>query len=314
VALVDVEDVYDEFSFGNKTPQAMRDFLAFAGRQWSARPQFVVLAGSASADSRNLLGYGDTDLVPTKLVEATFNETASDDWFVDFNDDGLPDMAIGRLPVRDAGEAAAVVDKLAGYGQADAGGWQKTAVMVADVDGDSFDFEAASAEVASALPADMTLYTIYRSDFASAAAARTAVLGVFNQGAALVNYMGHSSETAWHGNLISTADTDKLSNGARLPFVVSMTCWTGWFDSPYGETLGESLLKAPRGGAIAVWASSGMTDPAGQTAMDRDLVSRLFDGSKPTLGEAVAAAKAATSDRDVRRTFVLLGDPTTRLE
>ena len=27
VALIDVEDLYDEFSYGNKTPQALRDFL-----------------------------------------------------------------------------------------------------------------------------------------------------------------------------------------------------------------------------------------------------------------------------------------------
>jgi len=36
-------------------------------------------------------------------------ETASDDWMVDFNNDGMPQMAIGRLPVRTAEEATAVV-------------------------------------------------------------------------------------------------------------------------------------------------------------------------------------------------------------
>jgi len=32
-----------------------------------------------------------------------------------------------------------------------------------------------------------------------------------------------------------------------------------------------------------------------------------------TLGEAVRRAKAAVSDQDVRRTWILFGDPTTRL-
>jgi hypothetical protein len=40
----------------------------------------------------------------------------------------------------------------------------------------------------------------------------------------------------------------------------------------------------------------------------------LFAAKKPTIGQAVAAAKAATSDLDVRRTWILLGDPTTRLQ
>src|SRR5207253_6146935 len=30
VGLVDVEDIYDSFSFGQKTPQAIRDFMAYA--------------------------------------------------------------------------------------------------------------------------------------------------------------------------------------------------------------------------------------------------------------------------------------------
>jgi hypothetical protein len=33
-----------------------------------------------------------------------------------------------------------------------------------------------------------------------------------------------------------------------------------------------------------------------------------------TLGEAVRRAKAATGDSDVRRTWILFGDPTTKLK
>jgi hypothetical protein len=109
-------------------------------------------------------------------------------------------------------------------------------------------------------------------------------------------------------------DVPLLTNGSRLPFVSSMTCWTGWFADPYGETLGEALLKAPQGGAIAVWASSGLTEPDGQMALDREFMRLLFAARKPTIGEATARAKTAVSDLDVRRTWILLGDPTTRLQ
>ena len=44
VAVVDVEDVYDEFSFGNKTPQALRDFLALASSTW-CKPAWLRAAG-----------------------------------------------------------------------------------------------------------------------------------------------------------------------------------------------------------------------------------------------------------------------------
>ena len=99
--VVDIEDVYDEFSFGEKTPQAIKDFLRWA-RTWATAPKFVVLAGDATIDPRDYEGLGNADFVPTKQVpmnQASL-ETASDDWFVDFNNNGLPDIAIGRLSVR----------------------------------------------------------------------------------------------------------------------------------------------------------------------------------------------------------------------
>jgi len=309
-----VEDVYDEFSFGNKNPQAMRDFLSLASSTWRKRPGFVLLAGSASADPRNFMGYGDFDLVPTQFVSATYNNTPSDDWFVDFNDDGLPDLAIGRLAVRDSTEAAAVVQKLVGYAGTAGADWKKTAVLVSDNVTTDFDFPAATNALALQIPTNIFLTQIFRGDFGNDTLAHAAVVGAFNQGALLVNYAGHGSQTGWDGNLLTTDDIPGLSNGSRLPFVSSMTCWTGWFADPYGETLGDSLLKAPQGGAIAVWAGSGMTDPTGQAPMDSAFVRRLFDGSNPTIGQAVAAAKAATSDLDVRRTWILLGDPTMRLQ
>src|SRR5205823_6496477 len=80
------------------------------------------------------------------------------------------------------------------------------------------------------------------------------------------------------------------------------------------ESLAESLVRAPNGGAIAVWASSSLTSSASQVAMDRELFRLLFTGAYPTLGEAIAAAKKATNDIDVRRSWNLLGDPATHLK
>ena len=58
VALIDVEDLYDEFSFGAKNPQALRDFLRRARVYWQRPPRFVLLVGDASFDPRNYLGLG----------------------------------------------------------------------------------------------------------------------------------------------------------------------------------------------------------------------------------------------------------------
>ena len=67
VALIDVEDIYDEFSYGTKTPQAIKDFLTRASTSWQTPPRFVLLVGDASFDPRNYLGLGNQDFLPTKF-------------------------------------------------------------------------------------------------------------------------------------------------------------------------------------------------------------------------------------------------------
>src|SRR5206468_8512068 len=151
LALIDVEDLYDEFTFGAKSPWALRAFLQQAHSHWARPPRFLLLAGDASVDPRNFMGMGETDVVPTKLVDTKYLETASDDWFGDLDDDGVPEIAVGRLAVQTSEQAAAVVQKLIGYDRAGAGG--HTAVLVADHD-DGIDFEGASAQVKALLPAD----------------------------------------------------------------------------------------------------------------------------------------------------------------
>ena len=70
-------------------------------------------------------------------------------------------------------------------------------------------------------------------------------------------------------------------------------------------------MKA-EGGAVAVWASSGMTLPGDQAAMNQEMFRTLFNKktNSSTLGEAARRAKAPINDIDVWMTWTLLGDPT----
>jgi len=140
VTIVNVEDIFDEFSFGYKSPQAIRDFLAYTNTSWKKKPRYVLFAGDASYDPRNYLAFGGADLVPTRLIDTQFMETASDDWFADFDDDGLAEIPVGRLPARTSEEAALMVSKIIGYEQSKP---SEEALLVADRN-DGFNFEAAS--------------------------------------------------------------------------------------------------------------------------------------------------------------------------
>jgi hypothetical protein len=310
VAVVDVQDLYDEFNFGEKSPYALKGFLSTAKAQWQLNPRFVLLAGDATFDPRNYLGKGNYDFVPTYLVDTALLETASDDWFADFSGQAIPQMAIGRLPARTPQDAAAMIARIVNYDQSGGGAWKNHVLLVADQNDSSDDFAGDAAAVKALLPGNLTV-----SEISQSASANGDLLNSLNvQGASMVDYMGHGSEAVWAGGLFSSTDAAALTNGSMVPFVVSMTCLNGYFQDVYGMALAKALMEAPGGGALAVWASSGLTDSGSQAAMNQALIRALFGTQRLTLGEAAAAAKTAVSDLDVRQTWILFGDPATRLQ
>jgi len=107
-------------------------------------------------------------------------ETASDDWFADLDDDGLPNMAVGRIPVRTPEDIAAVVTKILGYEKALQ---MDHATMVADKLGSfDFDYAEASHQVEALLPSSIVAEEIFRGDFASNEEAKEALITSINEG------------------------------------------------------------------------------------------------------------------------------------
>jgi hypothetical protein len=312
VSVVDIENIYDEFSYGAHGSQALKDFLWFAATRWTNAPRYVVFVGDASYDPRNYMNVGDFDFIPTKLVDASFSETASDDWFSDFDDDGIADIPVGRLPVRTVAEANLVISKIVNFAPANV---PQRALLVADTQGDyPYNFEQSNDEVEALLPSGMTAQKVYRRLEPSDVQAKADIIVALNSGQALVNYSGHGNVDAWTGGGIFTAtDAAALTNADKLPFVVVMDCLNGYYHDPRLAGMAEVLLSAPDGGAVAAFASSGLTLPEGQHAMGRQLYVLLYGAQPIALGDAIKLAKAATADIDVRRTWILFGDPSTKI-
>ncbi|MEW6129149.1 MAG: C25 family cysteine peptidase [Acidobacteriota bacterium] len=311
--VVDVEDIYNEFAFGQKSTQAIKNFLSYAYSLWSTPPRYVLFVGDASYDMKNYLGFGEVDFVPSKLIDTAVFQTASDDWFADFNNEGVPVMYVGRLPGRTASEVSQMVAKLENYEKAS--GLSKSALMIADTN-DGFNFEAGSMTVQSLLPAGTNADLVFRSRN-SDDKNRTDVLSFINNGQQVVNYLGHGAISFTRGNLLSSDAVSHMENTGQFPLFVMMTCLTGYFEDALNESLAETLVKADQSGAIAVWASSAICPPDAQAEMNLELMKALFGSSqsKPlTLGEAAAKAKAATANVDVRRTWILFGDPSMKLK
>jgi hypothetical protein len=314
VSVVDIEDVYDEFSFGQRTPQALKDFLQYTRTTWKKKPRFALFVGDSSWDPRNYLGAGDFDFVPSKLIDTVFMETSSDDWFADFDGDGIPELALGRFPVDTAQEAALLVQKTFNYEKSTR---PDGVLLVADTP-DIFDFEGANSILVTLLPSDVSPEVINRQQLGDPAS-RSQILTALNVGQRIVNYTGHGNVDQWRGNILQAGDGAALINDRHLSLFVLMTCLNGYFNDPFLPCIAEGMLKAPVGGAAAVWASTGQCGPFDQAITNQEFYRLIFKGDpmtgKPlTLGEAAVKAKRVISDMDVRRTWVLFGDPTMRFK
>lgn len=296
------EDIYDEFGFGEHSPEAIREFMRAALTSWELKPRYAILFGDSSADPRNYLGQVNRDLVPTKLFDTAFQETGSDAWLADFNDDGIEDIALGRLPAVNAAEANIIMSKIAQYEAQTAR--PASSVMIADRD-----FGYYNDVLQTQLPAGTQATRIERSTLTDAEM-RSEIITRLNAGPTVVTYTGHGAPGIWAGPGVFTTNDVVNINNEKLSVYLMMTCLNGYIMSPFVDSISESFLKSPNGGAIAVWASTGSTYPDVQLEISRTLTGAMFTQNNVRLGDMIRASKQTTNSQDVRRTWHLIGDPT----
>ncbi len=238
VAVMDVDEVYDAFSYGRVDPVAIRDMISHAVAYWTPpAPRFALLAGDASYDPRGYLKGPEADLVPTYLIDTEFSGwTASDVWFALPSGAGLdpsarptarPLLAIGRLPAQTAEQVATMVAKALDYEKGDpTAPWRHKAFLAADDDDPGF------AEQTRAFAAALVDYDAQVATVDKDGAARAAVLKAFADGTGLIGYIGHGSLSLWaQEKILSVEDMPKLTNRDKLPVVMTLTCLSGFFSS-----------------------------------------------------------------------------------
>ena len=314
VQVVTIDEVFDAFNYGERSPFAIRDFLRNAESQWTRKPQYLLLVGDASLDPRNYLGLGDFDFVPTRIIETAAFKTASDDWFSDFKQNGFETIATGRIPARTASDAALVVSKILNYEKGLAGGaGNQQALLVADQNIGA-DFTTATKFAATDLPSSLQPTEIF-ADGMDPSVVTQQIFTALNSGPLLVNYSGHGSVEQWSfADFLDDTSVATLTNGDQLSVYLLMDCLNGFFQDVYSTSLAETLLLAPNGGAVAVWASSGFTNQPPQASMNQALLQILKTSPSTPIAAAIVQAKTGVTDNDVRRTWIFFGDPAMTLQ
>jgi autotransporter-associated beta strand protein len=320
VATIDVEDVYDEFSAGQKDAGAIRTFLRYALQTWERPPRYVLLVGNASFNPRNYPEFvSGPDLVPGLFVETTSMEVASDDEFVKAYGHASPSMAIGRLPFTRIDDVRSAVSKLLDRRLISS---DAKLLFIHDRDEEANRFSGYIDTVKGAIPG-RTASTLGRRTAVAPetqsdvdAALHSELLAALAEAPAVVTFLGHGEEPYWASpNVFSIADEAALVASGQTSVYFAGTCRNGWFtDMGYDDAdiLAASLLRANGGGAWAVWAASGDAPADDLPALVSGVLQgALLDGL--TLGDATMRAKAAIQDPDVRAVFHLFGDPSARM-
>lgn len=159
--LVDLADIYDEFSDGIHTPQAVKDFLIYArNNRKESDPQYLLLLGDSSYDYANNWNLEEEDYpyVPTYLIVTPYKgESGSDDWFVRTDEgDPITHFYIGRLPAASTEQAEVMVKKIITYETTvNSKSWGKNVLLVADNITQAF--ETMNDEAAARIPPGMNV-------------------------------------------------------------------------------------------------------------------------------------------------------------
>lgn len=351
-AVIDIQDVYDEFSDGIEDTRALRQFVAHTLGNWSPAPQFLLLVGDATRDYRNFFGYTPVrQLVPTQMFDLTTNTQfgyyPSDTWFgAVVGTDDVPDLAVGRIPAHSLAEAEEVFRKTLAYETGpQPASWAGRACLVSEM-------EAGAPETFTAIHDSM--YAQYFSS-GPAVAQKVYELAVdedcqgggtpmnnrvdacHDVGAALLTYVGHGSYKGWGKScsIFQTAsptdppgtreDLLDLSAGSPLSFQVHANCITGHFpaDSSLGSTNDlwytflEDWLTTADKGIVGGFAPAHLTYLAEIDSVMAPFYDEIFGRKKERLvGNIDARLRAsfqAFNNTVGIRSFVLEGDPALRL-
>jgi len=243
---------------------------------------------------------------------------------VDFNDDGNPELAIGRLPVRTSVELSALIARILAPGNAA----PNSALFIAERanPAEGADYAAELNQVIAGMPAQWqnqaqrVYLDQYPAGSTAVAQARAAIVDSITAGRSLVSYFGHGSPTVWsREQLLQSAQLGSLFGPgyAPAPVVSEFGCWGGYFVAPQYNTMSHGWLLAGGSAASGVFASSGLTDHHSDRRMAEVLLPALAQ-SGVRLGDALRMAKQTLHAsepelQDVLRGMSLFGDPSMRI-
>jgi hypothetical protein len=269
---------------------------------------FVVLAGSVAWPADIPTFYHQS----TALVQHGGSpQLAGDSRYGDLDDDGLPELAVGRIPARSSQQLQQCLEQTIQFETSkDFSACRRDVHVVAGIGGfgaltDTMVEAVSRRFLTERFPGWINL-SMTQANLSSPFCpdpwqlSRTCIDGI-NRGGLFWVYVGHG----WVDQLddfrlgdqsvpiLSKSDLDKIA--CQLPpIAVFLACYTGAIDA-LEPSLAEDLVLR-RDGPIAALAASRVSGPYGLAILSDGLLKACFEKRCGTLGEVVLSAKRAMRD------------------
>ncbi|MCL2040358.1 MAG: C25 family cysteine peptidase [Bacteroidetes bacterium] len=319
VECVDVEDIYKEFGYGNKSPIAIKDYLRYAFYNWNESPKYVLFIGDASTDPR----FCDTGSISIDYIPA-FGYPVSDYWFGVFNSSDITaNLIVGRIPVSNNTQLENYIEKVKVYESNDNQLWNKKFILI---NGGSNIDQINAIENGSKITAMLLNNTplcsdtiiIYKdNDSAIIYKNRNEIIRELNSGVGMTIFHGHGSPIGvdnWGWQV------DNLNNFNRYGILATLSCITGAFaDNTIQSVLNEDFILSykDRGFVASIGATTKMTIGSNRT-LQLNMAEALIKGYR-RIGDIMQYSKDNIPLSDIYRTEIhytlgILGDPTIEIK
>ncbi len=303
--VVNVADVFDEFSFGQVDAEAIRRFVQYGFHTWAQRPVYVLLFGEFSFDYRNL--FGETrvarhNLVPGMPFQSPNRGLAfTDEFFGRVDDDLFMDVFVGRFSVRRTSQANTVVEKVIAYDETPPAQWHNRILLMANWDTqDPSKFIAPSDTLAAIARAiGLENFKVYHDADTPPEpnASSREVIRQINEGRLIVNFMGHGSASSMSKYFAGTFQQgafsylSQIQNAERLPLFIGMSCLNGLYWDPRITSLAEDMTNKPDGGAIAYISASSLSFIRINNQLNTALFRHIFENGALAFGQSLVLGK-----------------------
>lgn len=324
-----IEDIYDEFSYGQNWAEAIRYFLIYAKDNWvSPAPSYLNLIGDANYDYKDI--WNPAPSPRKKNLVPSYGFPVSDIWFTTWDSSNLniPQMYVGRIPANQDSEVRNYLRKHQSYLERRYDDWNKKYILFSGGDPTKIselnliksandhllnNYLAASPIGGRAIHFYKTInpqtnfgpYTVPEINNAVDSS------GIF------ISYIGHSGTRTWDNGITEVEDIlNKFQN--RYPLISDFGCSTGKFAEPDVNAFGELFVaQSSNGQAIGYLGNSSLGYFSTSLRFPEIFYKKILLDSILTLSKAHVLAKVEqlnlTGYNDVNRAFnfcnIIFADP-----